>query len=253
MQTNPRTTLSASRLWAYSGRPLDTYGQRDCLESAAQTASNIAYSVGLVPHLRQWGSQLSQSMDRADREYEYERHRRHSSYEDPYEYQRGRRLSNVGIQPGAYQAPYTTYPAPGYTGSNSSHGSELSSSLRRRSRSPFMGQPPIAASGSPYLGVVPAPGYAASAPVYSNQQYSIPNYGTPYTATQPMYGQAPYGQTQVVSSNGGVTTIPAQPGSTIIIKGRSRRGSSSGHHHSSHDIRRSRSSEFGYGDRYRYD
>lgn len=95
---------------------------------------------------------------------------------------------------------------------------------------------------SPYVGGVP---YAGSAPAYTGQQYGgAPPYGTPYTTAQPLYGQA-----QVYSTDGGVTTIPAQPGAVVIIKGRSRHGSTT----SRHDIRRSRSSDFGHGDRYRYD
>ena len=35
----------ASALWQLSGRPTDTYGLRDCLESAALTASRIAWQV----------------------------------------------------------------------------------------------------------------------------------------------------------------------------------------------------------------
>ncbi|KAI0344856.1 hypothetical protein BDW22DRAFT_1355024 [Trametopsis cervina] len=37
----------ASNLWQMSGRPMDAYGLRDCLESAALTASRIAYTVRL--------------------------------------------------------------------------------------------------------------------------------------------------------------------------------------------------------------
>ncbi|KAI0768408.1 hypothetical protein BC629DRAFT_1536307 [Irpex lacteus] len=39
----------ASALWQLSGRPTDTYGLRDCLESAALTASRIAWQVGTIP------------------------------------------------------------------------------------------------------------------------------------------------------------------------------------------------------------
>lgn len=40
---HPRFT--ASRLWQYTNRPMDTYGLRDCLESAALTAFRISYTV----------------------------------------------------------------------------------------------------------------------------------------------------------------------------------------------------------------
>lgn len=36
---------TATRLWHYTNRPMDTYGLRDCLESASMTAFRISYEV----------------------------------------------------------------------------------------------------------------------------------------------------------------------------------------------------------------
>lgn len=47
MLISPCTYL-ASTLWQMSGRLMDAYGLRDCLESAAFTATRIAYNVRTI-------------------------------------------------------------------------------------------------------------------------------------------------------------------------------------------------------------
>ncbi|KAF7792363.1 hypothetical protein EIP86_003399 [Pleurotus ostreatoroseus] len=271
-------TAEATRLWAYSGRAMDTYGQRDCLESAALTASRIAASMMYSQGLGGYGSSGY-------------------GYGDTY---RGRRYSNAS-QPIVIQAPNTGYPgsapmpipgsgigagigsvgsgiggvgggmgggfgagypgsspysgsisgspyapagvpayadsaARGYPGSyGSAGGGFVAPSLSsRRSPSPFM-QPAGLAGTSPYMGAA--------------QPYSS-SYGGTYG--QPGYGQSQPGGVYTVSASG-TTSIPAPPGSTIIIstKGRSRRDSSGGRHHHHHHglgggIRRARSADLGY-------
>lgn len=260
----------ASRLWAYSGRPMDTYGQRDCLESAASTTANIAYTI----------------FDDRGRSRDYGRG---YAYEDPYAPRRGRRYSNasqLAMQPNgspyggaaplpmpgagvpgyAGSAPYGggiggspylggggvpayaesagSYGGRGYAGSTGSYGStggHFPAPLsRRRSPSPFM-QPP-AAVPSPFMGAA-QPGYAGSGGYGAPQQYAQPGYGGGGAYPQPGYG---YGQPQSeVYTTSGTTTIPAPPGSTIVITKGRRRGSGSHHHHDHgiSGIRRARSAD----------
>ena len=151
-------------------------------------------------------------------------------------------------------SPYMGGGVPAYAGSASSYngyqggagsysggGAFPPSITRRRSPSPFL-QMPGARAPSPYM-------------ADAQRAYAAGGYGAPYTA--PSYGGGAYDQPSyqpvVPYSSGGTTTIPAPPGSTIIIKGRSRRsGSHSGHHHGDYGLRRVRSADMRGGDRYDY-
>ncbi|KAK7692551.1 hypothetical protein QCA50_004181 [Cerrena zonata] len=247
----------ASHLWQYSGRPMDAYGLREALESAAMTASRIAYQV------MEDGDEYSRANRSSVIDGSYE-----GGYDDGYSeprYHRSRRHSSFGslAAPGmvggagsAYGTPYTgAAPMPMLAGSSVGTGYGANSS-------PYYGGGglPQSYNGTPSLGG----GYVGNSnPVIPGQPvggFAVPYPGSsgsytgssPYLGAGGQYPQAGYGHTVVA----GQTAIPnVPPGSTIIIQqqpSKHRRSSTSSghkHHHrsrSSDPMRRYGSSSVAY-------
>ncbi|GJE92308.1 hypothetical protein PsYK624_084620 [Phanerochaete sordida] len=185
----------ASRLWYYTNRAMDTYGLRDCLESAALTAFRISYTV------LQEGAYAG------------------GGYADP------------GYAGGGMPSPIDSYNdgySGGYSRGRRGSFSGVASSLGRRSPSPFLGAgagipiPGRARSdsasllgGSPYLGSSPSgynAGLAPPAAGYAGGSYPGPGlqpaYGGGYPAGQPYAGPLAGMRAGVNTLLGGVTGTP---------------------------------------------
>ncbi|EKM54450.1 uncharacterized protein PHACADRAFT_258301 [Phanerochaete carnosa HHB-10118-sp] len=294
----------ASRLWQYTNRPMDTYGLRDCLESAALTSFKISYAV-LEEGAYAGGAYNNASM--TDQGFAPGRMPEPDSIDDPYvenqSYSRSRRYSSsapIGIQrqpsfsvPNVSRAPPspfldTTPPMGGISIPGRSRSDGSSSVL---SNSPFAGalgaspsyasglgtSPPYGASASPspagyaasgsYPGSGPGAGggtgyggagLATNYPGSGGVQYANPGGGygaypgagvnaalgtsvapgsyipAGYSSAAPYASAGGYGAgyTGGAYSVPGGTVIPAQPGSTIVIKSRPRRHSHSNRHRS---------------------
>lgn len=262
----------ATRLWQYTNRPMDTYGLRDCLESASMTAFRISYeALGESAAAQPYATGITVADPYADPYGSSRRHRRHS---------------NATPMMMAQQAPPSPYAGsampmsiPGRAGSSGSSvmgGSPyIGGGSPYRGHSPLGSTPPYATAGlgsSPYgggmVGGMPQAGIAASGGYggggygaglsssygggVSPLGYAASGGGAPvqYTTSQPGgYGyssgayQQPYGAGYAGSSGmpyrgQGVTIqhngqlIPAQAGSTIVIGSRPRHK----HHHRSRSI-----------------
>ncbi|KIP10910.1 hypothetical protein PHLGIDRAFT_125231 [Phlebiopsis gigantea 11061_1 CR5-6] len=303
----------ASKLWQYTGRAVDTYGLRDCLESAALTAFRISYTIlqggdaygsgyapgGSVPMPGSFGGEPYNEPYSQPYDDPYRRTRRHSTSVPMVMQAQSQPGGLAGGGVGGFGGPPSPYgggsplPIPGRAGSGTSSvgvpGSpyaggtpQYASSGMRRSVSPYLDDrsvPPTVPSygtaqsvgagvplGAPSVGYAGSAGYGAGGgyaqPAYAQQGYAqggiSQSYGGgglagPYGAQQP-YAGASYAAGGAYPQAGGTypfpganpgtvgveidgRVIPAQPGSTIIIKSRPRR--------SSHRHHRSRSSEPG--------
>lgn len=235
---------------------MDAYGLREALESAAMTASRIAYRVGVIisPYTSEpnRADNFEQVMEDGDA---YLRASRGSAIDDGYDsdyndtrYPRRRRHSSIGSAPGlvgstgsAYGTSYVrAAPIPIAAGTSYSAGYSANGS-------PLYG---TSALPQPYNTTPPMGGGYIPNPVVPGQL--VGGFAVPYTGSAGSYtGSSPYlGGTQYPQGMGstiisGETTIPnVPPGSTIIIQQQPRKhrrsSTSSSHRHHHH---RSRSSD----------
>ncbi|KAH8093870.1 hypothetical protein BXZ70DRAFT_908994 [Cristinia sonorae] len=232
-------TAEASHLWQYTGRPMDNYGLREALESAALTAYSISNRV--MDDSRGFGRFFSRLSSRrsstssgsVDEDYDrdYRRHRRHSS---------------VGAAPPII---------PGRVGSTHSYGTPYTNSIPMPGSTPYSNPIPIPGQGSSYGGGLAGsyhshsglPGsYGSSSYQPGLQGYpsSYGNHAGSAYGAQPQYAPSGYAPTQPYTiqgsayPGGGVALPAVPPGSTIIIhqQPRRRHNSTSTHkrHHSHH-------------------
>ncbi|CAL1706801.1 unnamed protein product [Somion occarium] len=268
-------TAEASHLWQYSGRAMDAYGLREALESAALTASRIAYRV-----MEDRDGYSGRRGSVVDDDYE-------SDYPDSRDYRRRRRHSSIGSAPSmlggapsvgsAYGTPYgtpyaTPVPIPTQNPMNAGYGAGGSpyyggGGLPRSyggtpsmlggglgSQPPYNTNPvipgaPIGGFSVPYPGSTPSyvgntTGYPGTTTGYPGATTGYPG-SSPYMGAGVQYPSTGYGNTVMA---GNIPNVP--PGSTVIIQQQPRRRRSSGGHKHHH---RSRSSDplRGYGSSYR--
>jgi len=217
----------ASRLWQYTGRPLDKYGRREASEMAAATASRVF-------------------MQLYDYDTPYDSYNSYDGYRDPYRSRRrsssfyddgGSVAGGYGQSIGSYRSP-SPIPIPGSVSPYGAPGMLPGGSPYAGGGSPYVGGgSPYAGGGSPYAGATLLPGGGASP--YGSP---MPLSGSPYQSN--FYGQPglSYDQQQ--------NAMAAPPGTVVIHTGsdsghrhrhRSRSHSRHGHHH-----HRRRSSGGGY-------
>ncbi|KAL4243920.1 hypothetical protein ABKN59_010612 [Abortiporus biennis] len=250
-------SAEATHLWQYSGRPMDTYGLRDALESAAQTAMRISYRVlgeERDAYLSRrdsisssgYSSSYGGSEEDLYRPRHKHRHRRHSSIGSapiiigaapqggsPY-------LGAPGVPPmGMPGAPGTVYGNgyPGYPGGGLPGSYPGSYSTTMLNANPYIGGN---VTPNPYgatLTVPPPAGYGGGVPMtggaspYGGMGYPAAGYATPGYAT-PGYATTGYATPGYATPGAGYYGQPSAQGQTIIIpSSRSRRSSTSGHHH----------------------
>lgn len=184
----------ASRLWQYTNRPMDTYGLRDCLESAALTAFRISYNV-LQEDAFTGGGYGSQGY--ADPGYAQASPI--EPYGDPYRgssgYSRSRRYSSSS-QNAAYGVPNVIPgpPSPYLGGAPPGGGIPIPGRARSDSSSVLSGSPYGTTLAPPQAGFAggsyPGPGLAPGAG-YANAGLAAgyPGAGAPYAQG---YGGAGY-------------------------------------------------------------